>query len=167
MKKRESAIFLITADYRVIAQVPIPEYLLKETDPLREFGYVIRHARHVLMKERTSSGSTCLQIKDLAVGMKRVSLKARVTEISKPRLMRTRFSDCVMFANAVLSDETSTIKLALWNGRIEMVSVNDVIQVENASVVLFRGELQLKIGKTGRLRVLDKDGSAAHSPNEV
>jgi hypothetical protein len=165
-KKSESAIFLITADHRVVAQFPIPEYLLKETDPLREFEYVVRHAKHVPLKEGTSSEPTCLQIKDLAVGMKRVGLRARIVEISEPKMALTRFNDYVMFANAILSDKTSTIKLTLWNGRIETVSVNDVVQIENASVVLFRGELQLKMGRTSTLKVLDKDGLTANSTEE-
>ena len=162
-RTRYFAIFLITADYKVVAQFPIPEYLLRETDPLKEFGYVLEHARRVLVKERERSGATCLRIKDLKAGMKRVSLRARVVEISEPRLALTRFNDYVMFANAVLSDDTSTIKLTLWNGRIKMVSVNDIVQIENADVIVFKGELQLRMGRSGRLRVLDKnDLSAKH-----
>jgi len=160
-KTRDFAIFLVTTDYKVVAQFPIPEYLLRETDPLKEFGYVLEHARRVLVKQREGSRATCLRIKDLRAGMKRVSLKARVIEISEPMLAYTRFNDYVMFANAVLSDGTGTIKLTLWNGRIKMVSVNDVIQIENADVVVFRGDPQLRMGKSGRLRVLDKNDLAA------
>jgi len=160
-RTRDLAIFLITTDYKVVAQFPIPEYLLRETDPLKEFGYVLEHARRVLEKKREMSRATCLRIKDLKAGMKRVSLKARVVEISEPRLALTWFNDYVMFANAVLSDDTSTIKLTLWNDRIKMVSVNDIVQIENADVVMFRGEPQLRTGKSGRLRVLDKNNLAA------
>jgi replication factor A1 len=160
-KTRDSAIFLITTDCKVIAQFPIPEYLLRETDPLNEFGYVLDHARRVLEKKREMSRATCLRIKDLKAGMKRVNLKARVTEISEPKLAFTRFNDYVKYANAVLSDDTSSIKLTLWNDRIKMVSVNDVIQIENADVIIFRGEPQLRTGKNGRLKILDKNNLAA------
>jgi hypothetical protein len=160
-KTRYSAIFLITADYKVVAQFPIPEYLLKETDPLKEFGYVLEHARRVFAKERERSGATCLRIKDLKAGMKRVSLRARVVEISEPRLALTRFNDNVMFANVILSDGTSAVKLTLWNGRIKMVSVNDIVQIENAYVIVFKGELQLRMARSGRLKVLDKNELAA------
>jgi replication factor A1 len=156
-KTRDFAIFLVTTDYKVVAQFPIPGYLLKKTDPLKEFGYVLEHLRRVLVKEREGSRAICLRIKDLKAGMKRVSLRARVVEISEPRLALTRFNDYVMFANAFLSDGTGTIKLTLWNSRIKMVSVNDVIQIENADVIVFRGEPQLRMGKSGRLRVLDKN----------
>jgi len=160
-RTRYFAIFLITADYKVIAQFLIPEYLLKETDPLKKFGYVLEHARRVLVKERERSGATCLRIKDLKAGMKRVSLRARVVEISEPRLALTRFNDYVMFANVILSDGTSAVKLTLWNGQIKMVSVNDIIQIENAYVIVFKGELQLRLGRGCRLRVLDKNDLAA------
>jgi hypothetical protein len=160
-KTRGSAILLITTDYKVVAQFLMPEYLLRETDPLREFGYVLDHAKRVWVKEREGSMATCLRIKDLKAGMKRVSLRARVAEISEPKLALTRFNDYVMFANAVLSDNTSTIKLTLWNSRIKMVSVNDVIQIENADVIVFRGEPQLRMGKNGRLRVLDENDLTA------
>jgi hypothetical protein len=160
-KTRYSAIFLITTDYKVVAQFPIPEYLLKETDPLKEFGYVLEHARRVLAKEREGSRATCLRIKDLKAGMKRVSLRARVAEISEPRSALTRLNDYVMFANVILSDGTSAVKLTLWNGRIKMVSVNDIVQIENAEVIVFKGELQLRMGRSGRLKVLDKNDLAA------
>jgi len=160
-RTRDCAIFLITTDYKVVAQFPIPEYLLRETDPLKEFGYVLEHVRRVSVKEREVSRASCLRIKDLKAGMRRVSLKARILEISEPRLALTRFNDYVMFANAVLSDGTSSVKLTLWDGRIKMVSVNDIVQIENADVIVFKGGLQLRMGRSGRLRVLDKDDFSA------
>jgi len=96
-----------------------------------------------------------IRIKDLKAGMKRINLKAQVIEISKPKLVLTRFNDYVVFANATLSDETSTIKLTLWNGRINMISINDTVQIENANVIVFRGEKQLRIGRNGRLKVVE------------
>jgi hypothetical protein len=165
-RTRYFAIFLITADYKVVAQFPIPEYLLRETDPLKEFGYVLEHARRVLAKEREGSRATCLRIKDLKAGMKRVSLRARVVEISEPKLALTRSNDYLMFANVILSDGTSAVKLTLWNGRIKMVSVNDIVQIENAYVVVFKGELQLRMGRGCRLKVLDKNDLTATQESE-
>jgi ssDNA-binding replication factor A large subunit len=36
-----------------------------------------------------------------------------------------------------------------------MVSINDVVQVENANVIVFRGEKQLRIGRNGTLKVVE------------
>jgi len=155
-KKKDRAIFLITKGYTVIAQFPIPEHILKETDPLKGFDYVRERVRHISkMKERKSyENGRDLRIKNLKAGMKRINLKARVIGISKPKLVLTRFNDYVVFANATLSDETSTIKLTLWNGRINMISINDLVQIENANVIVFRGEKQLRIGRNGTLKVV-------------
>jgi len=155
-KKKGRAIFLITKGYIVIAQFPIPEEILKEANPLDGFDYVRERVRYASrMKERRALDTDHIQIRDLRAGMKRISLKARVIEISKPKLVLTRFNDYVVFANATLSDGTSTIKLTLWNGRIRMVSVNDMVQIVNANVILFRGEKQLRIGRNGTLKVIE------------
>jgi len=158
LKKKGRTIFLITEGNGVIAQFPISEDVLKETNPLKGFDYVRERVRYASrMRERRAVDVGHVQIKDLRAGMKRISLKARVVEISKPRLVLTRFNDYVVFANATLSDRTSTIKLTLWNGRIGTVSVNDLVQIENADVITFRGERQLRIGRAGTLRVIRND----------
>lgn len=155
-KKKGRAIFLITRGYTVVAQFPIPESILKETNPLAGFDYVLERVRHASeMKERKALDTSHIRIKDLRAGMKRINLMARVIEISKPKLVLTRFNDYVVFANATLDDETSTIKLTLWNGRINMISINDMIQIENANVIVFRGEKQLRIGRNGTLKVVE------------
>jgi ssDNA-binding replication factor A large subunit len=58
----------------------------------------------------------------------------------------------------VIADETGTIKLCLWNEKINEVSVDSVVQIENASVTKFRGENQLRLGKNGRLSVIENTG---------
>jgi len=154
-KTRGCAIFLITTDYNVVAQFPIPKYLLKEATPLKEFAYVIEREKRALMKKRNENETRYLKIRDLKVGMKRVNLKARVLAISKPQLALTRYNDYVMFANATLTDETGTIKLTLWNSRTNMLSINNIIEIENANVAAYRGELQLRMGRNSKLEVIE------------
>jgi replication factor A1 len=83
--------------------------------------------------------------------MKRINLKAKVLEITKPTLVFTRFGTYAKVANALVSDETGTIKLCLWNEQINLISVGDTLRIENANVSTFRGERQLRIGKHGTL----------------
>ena len=95
-----------------------------------------------------------LKIKELRDGMKRVSVDAKVTEKSETREVLSRFKDqTYRVANAIIADETGTIKLTLWNDQIEQVSVNDLVKVENGYVTSFRGEIQLNVGKYGTLTV--------------
>ena len=95
-----------------------------------------------------------MKVKDLRNGMKRVSIEAKVTEKSDAREVQSRFKDqTYMVADAVIADETGSIKLTLWNEQIDQVNVNDVVKVENGYVTSFRGEIQLNIGKYGKLVV--------------
>jgi replication factor A1 len=56
-------------------------------------------------------------------------------------------------ATAIIADETGTIKLTLWNDQINQVNINDTVKVENGYVTSFKGEIQLNVGKYGKLTV--------------
>jgi len=156
-KAKGHAIFLITSNNKAVAQFPVPERILKENVPLKEFKYVIERSRLASVKESEKPIVNNLQIKDLKAGMKRINLEARVLKISEPKLVITRFNEYVMLANAVLMDETGTVRLTLWNEQIGAISVNDVLRIENANVATFMGELQLRIGRQGKLSVIQND----------
>lgn len=87
--------------------------------------------------------------------MKRVEVEAKVVSIEPAREVMARYKDVVhRVANASISDETGTIKLTLWNNQIEQVKVDDNIKVENGYITTFRGEMQLNVGRYGKLSVL-------------
>jgi replication factor A1 len=96
-----------------------------------------------------------LDIKDLRNGMKRVEVQARVVEKGNPRQVMSRFKDeSYTVADAVVADDTGSIKLTLWNEQIGQVNQGDNIKIENGYVTSFKGETQLNIGKYGKLTVL-------------
>jgi replication factor A1 len=95
-----------------------------------------------------------LKIRELRNGMKRVNVEAKVVEKSAPREVLSRFSDTMhKVATSVIADETGTVKLTLWNEQINQVNVNDMVKVENGYVTSFKGEIQLNVGKYGKLTV--------------
>ena len=86
--------------------------------------------------------------------MKRVEVEAQVVEKGNPREVMSRFkAETYMVADAVVADETGSIKLTLWNEQIDQVNVNDKIKIENGYVTSFKGEIQLNVGKYGKLTV--------------
>lgn len=153
-KMRDRAIFLIIADHKVVAQFPIPEHLLEESAPLKEFEYLVEREKNALMKKRNESQGRYFKIKDLKTGMKRINLKAHVLTISRPQLALTRYNDCVMFTNVTLTDETGTMKLTLWKDRMDSLSINDIVEIKRANVTAYRGETQLRIGRHSELKVI-------------
>jgi len=95
-----------------------------------------------------------VDIKDLVDGMKRVDVEGKIVEKGDPREVKSRFKDeSYRIVDAVLADETGSIKLTLWNEQIEQVNVGDNIKIENGYVTSFKGETQLNVGKFGKLTV--------------
>jgi len=92
-------------------------------------------------------------IKELQNGMKRVSVEAKVVEKGDPREVKSRFKDeTYKIVDAVVADETGSVKLTLWNEQIDQVNVGD-IKIDNGYVTSFKGEIQLNVGKFGKLTV--------------
>jgi len=148
-KTQDEATFLILQDSRVVAQFPIPKkFLLEGNNPIKDFMETDMIRRHL---DKKNKGSHSLPIKDLQTGMSHVNLKAKVLEIPRPKLVFTRFGNYASVANALIADETGTIKLCLWNEQIDSISIGDTIQIENARTFTFRGERQLSLGKIGTL----------------
>jgi replication factor A1 len=86
--------------------------------------------------------------------MKRVSVEATVKEKGTPRQVMSRSgTETYTVADAMVADESGSIKLTLWNEQIAQVNVNDRIRIENGYVTSFKGEVQLNVGKYGKLSV--------------
>jgi replication factor A1 len=95
-----------------------------------------------------------LKIKELRNGMRRVDVEAKVLEKSSTREVMSRYKDVVhRVATAIISDGTGKIKLTLWNDQIDQVNVNDNVKIENGYITTFRGEMQLNVGRYGKLTV--------------
>ena len=95
-----------------------------------------------------------MNINELRNGMKRVNVEAKVVEKGNTREVTSRYKDeTYKVADAVVADETGSIKLTLWNEQIDQVNVNDSIKIENGYVTSFKGEIQLNAGKFGKLTV--------------
>lgn len=87
--------------------------------------------------------------------MRRVDVTGKVVEKSEPRKVTSRYRGTThRVATAILVDDTGSIKLTLWNEQIDQVNVNDVVKIENGYVTSFRGEIQLNVGRYGRLSVV-------------
>ena len=95
-----------------------------------------------------------MKINELEEGMRNVDVVGKISEISETREVRSKYGQKLRVADAKISDETGTIKISLWNEQIEEVKVDDNISIENGYVGSFRGEIQLNVGKYGKLSVI-------------
>ncbi|MCW4006425.1 MAG: OB-fold nucleic acid binding domain-containing protein [Candidatus Bathyarchaeota archaeon] len=96
-----------------------------------------------------------MEIKDLQDGMKRVEVEATVVMKNPPRQVQSRYKDeTYTVADVIVEDTSGTIKLTLWNEQIDQVQEGDKIKIENGYITSFKGEIQLNVGKYGKLTVL-------------
>jgi len=149
-KMQDHCIFLLTSSDRWVAQFPVPEHILREANPLKEFANEMLLRAQSLAKNKGGR----LQIEDLSAGTKHVEVKARVLELSKPREVLTRFGSQAYVSNALIADSTESIDLSLWNEQVDGVSIGDVIEIENGHVAYFRGKRQLRIGRSGEINIV-------------
>jgi len=87
--------------------------------------------------------------------MRRVDVEAQVIQKSDPREVLSRYSnETYRVADVIIKDETGTIKLTLWNEQIDKVNIDDKVKIENGYIRSFRGEIQLNVGRYGKLNVM-------------
>ncbi len=149
-KTGNSNVFLIRNGSEVAAQFKVPTEFLMEADisPIT----LANHPKKVPKPaENESEQKHYRHIRDLRAGMSQVNLKAKVLEISKPRMVNTRYGTVATLVKAVVGDETGEIPLCLWNEQAKSLSVGESIIVENARAASFGGKTQLSVGTKGKL----------------
>ena len=95
-----------------------------------------------------------MKIGELKAGMRGVSVVGNVDSLAEARTVNLRTGGTAQVADAVISDETGSIKLSLWDDQINIVKQGDRISIENGYTQAFRGENNLNIGKYGKLKKL-------------
>ena len=157
-KVKDEIIFLIKKENRAVAQFRVDEqFLLRKDNPFESWMSTDKITKKIA-KQNTESVFTAVNA--LRAGMKRVNVKAEVLEIPKPVQVHTQFGNTVMVVNALVQDDTGKIKLCLWEGQINSITVGENIEIKNAHVCVFRGERQLRLGKKGVLSALQNPGEA-------
>ena len=138
--------FLITHEH-AISQFPIDLTILTRPDSFR-------HYFHDFQLEAVDVPSqTYLSINDLRYQMRPVNVKARVVEKPGKRQVRTRWGAPAFVSNVLITDETGSIRLSLWNHQIDTVNVGDEVDIRGGHVAQFAGNPQLRLGKKGSLSI--------------
>jgi replication factor A1 len=79
---------------------------------------------------------------------------ATITAISEPRDVTTSRGPSKV-ADATLQDETGTTTLTLWGDDISKYKVGQKLQVTDGWVKDFRGRLQVSMGRSGKVTVVE------------
>lgn len=92
-----------------------------------------------------------MKISELKPGMRNVSVTAKVDSVGQPRTVNLKAGGTNTVADAIISDESGSIKLSLWGDDIDKIQTGDKISVENGYINTFKGENSISVGKFGKL----------------
>ena len=155
--KQDCAVFLLTNEDKVVSQFPIKLELLKNSDSFKNIVQNIPISNHLKIKPFQKQK----RINELRPGMKRINVSGNIIEIQPKRLVTSQLGNRFYVSNARIADETGTIKLSLWNDQIEKVHIGDKVEIENCSVSSFAGELQLRVGRSGIISVIELNSQSS------
>ena len=105
--------------------------------------------------ERMSEGR--VKVSDLKPGMERVSVLVRVIDPGEVRKITTKSGERTI-REAVVGDESGRVKLVMWGKSIKSLAKGDVVEVSGAWTTVFRGKLQLNVGGTENVKVVEDSG---------
>jgi replication factor A1 len=92
-----------------------------------------------------------LNIRDLKPGMSSVNIRVTVSKILKPKQIITGKGVEHEILEAKVEDETGAITLVLWNEKILLLKVGDVLQIGNGFMTSFKGDWKINVGKYGEI----------------
>jgi replication factor A1 len=92
-----------------------------------------------------------MKISELKPGMRNVSVTAKVDSVGQPRTVNLKAGGTNTVADAMISDDSGSIKLSLWGEDIDKIQAGDRISVENGYINTFKGENSISVGKFGKL----------------
>ena len=93
-----------------------------------------------------------MNISELKAGMRNVSVTGRIESVGEPRTVNLRAGGTNTVADAIISDETGSIKLSLWGDDVNKVQPGDKVSIENGYINTFKGENSINVGKFGNLK---------------
>jgi len=150
-RNENSLIFMFSLSGKPLGQAKIP---YDSIDRLRRLPEEFRYLNFE-EDDRDLDVARERAISELKLGLKSVSFKAHVVRKSEVRAVTSREGNPLLVCSVTLSDGTGEIPLVVWNGQISAVSEGDVVEIHDARVRNFRGEMQLALSrKTGALTVL-------------
>lgn len=92
-----------------------------------------------------------MKISELKVGMRNVSVTGKIESVGEPRTVNLRAGGTNTVADAIVSDESGSIKLSLWGEDINKIQAGDRISIENGYINTFKGENSISVGKFGKM----------------
>jgi replication factor A1 len=100
--------------------------------------------------------SEITKIGNLTPRSRGVNLIAKVVEKPEPRVVSSQYDRSEhKISEALIADDSGAITLVLWDDNIDKVVEGDFIKVSNGFVKVFRGKMQLNLGRFGTVETTE------------
>lgn len=139
----------------------------KIDEKMEEFEGLVSEegAAHLVAKEHginiAETKNQDLKIDNIVPEMRKVSIKARVVNITEANTFERDDGDEGKVQNMVLGDDTGTIRLTLWDEQTEIaekVSKEDTIQISGAYTVEDQnGNAEVRLGDEVQVKMIDEN----------
>ena len=149
---RDSATFLITKEEKVIWQFPVALVNVRNPDVLKK---LIQDMPPPQPSPGQGNYAKKLQIGELRFGMKGVDVTGKIVEVPPIKPVISRWGSECYVSNVMISDETGSIRLSLWNKQIDKVRVGDEVELTNCYVSRFAGQTQLRLKRKSTMSVIN------------
>jgi len=90
------------------------------------------------------------KINELQAGQGSVEVEATIKELEEVKEFE-KYGRMLKLRNILVSDDSGSVKMTLWNDDVDKFKVGDKIKVSNGYVNEFRDEKQLTAGKFGQI----------------
>lgn len=95
-----------------------------------------------------------MKVNELKPDMNNVNIKAKITEMKEPREIMTKFGTATTLTEAMLEDDTGSVKLTLWGKQSDGLENDKEVEITGGFTKEFREELQVGLGKRGSIKVV-------------
>ena len=109
------------------------------------------------MSDNSERSDELVKIGDLTTYSRGVNTVAKVISKTEVREVTSR-SDGTSHrvCEALIADETGSVYMSLWDDNVDSVVEDQVLQVSNGYINLFRGSMRLNIGKYGSYEEIEE-----------
>lgn len=102
--------------------------------------------------------SKLVKIGELSPRSRNVNIVAKVVSKTPERVVSSQYDQREhRLSEALIADETGAINLVLWDEKIDLVEEGATIRVVNGFIKLFKGKMQLNLGRYGTIEQADED----------
>ncbi|MEM3644037.1 MAG: OB-fold nucleic acid binding domain-containing protein [Nitrososphaerota archaeon] len=109
-----------------------------------------------------------VKIGELTPRSRGVNLVAKVVSKSPERIVSSQYDQTEhRLSEVLIADETGAINLVLWDDKVDSVNEGDVVRIVNGFVKLFRGRMQLNLGRFGTIEASNIQVGEVNTDNNM